>query len=426
MSLRTRTAVLIACLTTLTVVATVFVTITNARQALLDQTEADGRLLVRQFINSLASGNQFQSTAEASIGQYMVLHAKTVAHLVSIAEAAGLKPDDINAHLRDIAGDTPLEFRVTDDKGHAYLHNKAEDFTFSADASDPFRDFLPLLTAPQQVVIQKAQPRPADQQVYKYVGVAGVDKPRIVQVGYRSAAVNLLQEPAWLGQVFDTWVSPGAVNAIWVLDRDLKPLAYKALPGLSVAQNPSQNDTAFLQTAVEHQQMLSLMDGDTLKVAAPITDASNQVTGAVLVYMPTDRLQQVISDARAQGVGMVVVVVVLSVLVAVGLTQQVTKPLRKMITAAREVEAGTFDPESINALALRTDELGQLSRVFQKMAREVYAREQALKQQVQELRIEIDEARRVRQVAEVTETDYFQDLQKKAKELRQKSEGSGA
>lgn len=52
------------------------------------------------------------------------------------------------------------------------------------------------------------------------------------------------------------------------------------------------------------------------------------------------------------------------------------------------------------------------------MAREVLAREQRLKQEVQQLRIEIDEARTARQVAEITETDYFQDLQRKADQLR--------
>jgi hypothetical protein len=38
--------------------------------------------------------------------------------------------------------------------------------------------------------------------------------------------------------------------------------------------------------------------------------------------------------------------------------------------------------------------LGQLARVFQRMAREVAIREQRLKRQVEELRIEIDETRR--------------------------------
>ena len=89
-----------------------------------------------------------------------------------------------------------------------------------------------------------------------------------------------------------------------------------------------------------------------------------------------------------------------------------------VIAAAAAVEAGEFDPETLARVATRRDELGRLARVFQRMAREVYAREQRLKQEVQQLRIEIDEARTARQVAEITETDYFQDLQRKADQLR--------
>jgi CheY-like chemotaxis protein len=89
-----------------------------------------------------------------------------------------------------------------------------------------------------------------------------------------------------------------------------------------------------------------------------------------------------------------------------------------VIVAAAAVEAGEFDPESLARVATRRDELGRLARVFQRMAREVHVREQRLKQEVQQLRIEIDEARTARQVAEITETDYFQDLQRKADQLR--------
>ena len=86
--------------------------------------------------------------------------------------------------------------------------------------------------------------------------------------------------------------------------------------------------------------------------------------------------------------------------------------------AAAAVEAGEFDPATIEQVVARSDELGQLARVFQRMAREVYAREQRLKQEVYRLRIEIDEAKTARQVAEITETDYFQELQRKVDTLR--------
>jgi DNA-binding response OmpR family regulator len=90
--------------------------------------------------------------------------------------------------------------------------------------------------------------------------------------------------------------------------------------------------------------------------------------------------------------------------------------------AAAAVEAGEFDPATIEQVASRRDELGQLARVFQRMAREVYAREQRLKQEVHRLRIEIDERRTARQVAEITETDYFQELQRKVDTLRLRSD----
>jgi DNA-binding response OmpR family regulator len=89
-----------------------------------------------------------------------------------------------------------------------------------------------------------------------------------------------------------------------------------------------------------------------------------------------------------------------------------------VVEAATAVENASFAPESLDDVAARDDALGQLARVFRRMAREVNAREQALKQEVRQLRIEIDEGRAATQVAEITETDYFRDLQRKANELR--------
>ena len=88
--------------------------------------------------------------------------------------------------------------------------------------------------------------------------------------------------------------------------------------------------------------------------------------------------------------------------------------------AAATVEGDAFDPESLDleGVAARTDALGRLARVFQQMAREVYAREQRLKSEVKQLRIKLDEARQAQKVAEVTETEFFKDLLLQADELR--------
>jgi len=97
----------------------------------------------------------------------------------------------------------------------------------------------------------------------------------------------------------------------------------------------------------------------------------------------------------------------------------IARPVLTITDAAAAIEAERFDPENLNAPAKRTDELGQLARVFQTMAREVYARAETLKQQVQELKIEIDEVKRQKQVKEIVETDFFQDLRDKARQARQ-------
>jgi len=90
----------------------------------------------------------------------------------------------------------------------------------------------------------------------------------------------------------------------------------------------------------------------------------------------------------------------------------------RVTAAAAAIKANTFQPESLDEVAWRSDELGQLALVFQEMARQVYARELHLQRQVQQLRIEIDHAKKASEVVEITESDYFQQLLSKADELR--------
>lgn len=99
----------------------------------------------------------------------------------------------------------------------------------------------------------------------------------------------------------------------------------------------------------------------------------------------------------------------------------VARPILHIANAAAAIETETFEIKHLDRVAKRADELGQLARVFQNMAREVYIREQKLKQQVQELKIEIDETKRRKQVNEIVETDFFKDLQAKARNMRSTS-----
>jgi two-component system cell cycle response regulator len=90
----------------------------------------------------------------------------------------------------------------------------------------------------------------------------------------------------------------------------------------------------------------------------------------------------------------------------------------RVVDAAGAVEKGKFEASSLESVAARRDALGQLARVFQRMAREVQLREEGMRREVQMLRIEIDKARADQSVAEITQTDYFLDLERKASDLR--------
>jgi CRP/FNR family transcriptional regulator, cyclic AMP receptor protein len=94
----------------------------------------------------------------------------------------------------------------------------------------------------------------------------------------------------------------------------------------------------------------------------------------------------------------------------------------RVTAAAAAVEAGVYAPDSLDEVAQRTDQLGQLARVFQRMVREVDAREQRLQHAVAELRIEIDQVKTATQVTEITDNAFFLDLQEKARKLRSQGE----
>jgi hypothetical protein len=97
-----------------------------------------------------------------------------------------MNKNDIDAILKNVAEKSVAqEFWITDSSGRVTFTNTGIDFTFSPDpAKQPQASaFWPLLSGDKKIVAQASRKREIDDRVFKYVGVAGVDKPRIVQVG---------------------------------------------------------------------------------------------------------------------------------------------------------------------------------------------------------------------------------------------------
>lgn len=63
-------------------------------------------------------------------------------------------------------------------------------------------------------------------------------------------------------------------------------------------------------------------------------------------------------------------------------------------------------------------ELGETNRQLEDAQRRLASENVVLRDQVQRMQIEIDQGRKEREVSEIIETDYFQTLQSRAREMR--------
>ena len=143
----------------------------------------------------LASGVVVADQAETldAISEHMVAQAMLAAYFIDAALQAGMDAEQINAALAAIADNSVIsEFWISDETGQiAFTNIPGTGFAFPTDpdAGTQAAPFAMLLQG-GGVVIQDSQPRELDAAVFKYVGVAGIDQPRIVQVGVAAAELE--------------------------------------------------------------------------------------------------------------------------------------------------------------------------------------------------------------------------------------------
>ncbi|HEY9647345.1 MAG TPA: DUF3365 domain-containing protein, partial [Chroococcidiopsis sp.] len=167
-------------------------------------------------------------------------------------------------------------------------------------------------------------------------------------------------------------------------------------------------------------------------------------SGTQIVYVPANDVMQAAQRAFSSVMGIFVgVFSVAVVLINLLLKPTVLQPIQHLARVSQKLGAGDMQAatppptDDANAqrqaaanaevetarlakVATRNDELGQLAKVFQHMVQEVIAREQSLRKTIQDLRIEIDQSRRAREVAAITDNTDFLELKKKAQEFRRR------
>ena len=145
-----------------------------------------------------------------------------------------------------------------------------------------------------------------------------------------------------------------------------------------------------------------------------------QTDWTYVAALPFDTFEAAAHDILRLAV--IAALVGIGVAVAAGalVAQRLSRPLLRLTSAARLMVDSQLSSEQALALTVTADhdEIAELSRVFGRMAGEVIQREVGLRSQVRVLTVQIDEAKRGREVAEITESEYFQSLAQRSKEIR--------
>ncbi|MFN6486068.1 MULTISPECIES: cache domain-containing protein [unclassified Nostoc] len=110
-----------------------------------------------------------------------------------------------------------------------------------------------------------------------------------------------------------------------------------------------------------------------------------------------------------------------SLLLGLVVTRWLTKPILEMNDAAKQIASSEFDLNRLALIAKRSDEIGQLARVFQEMADIVYSREKTLKDRVQQLLSETDKAKKTALLKQMTGNVDFQELLMRSRSCREKT-----
>ncbi len=114
-----------------------------------------------------------------------------------------------------------------------------------------------------------------------------------------------------------------------------------------------------------------------------------------------------------------VIVLIIGLAMSAFSSKRITAPLIRLTDVAHRVSDGDYSKVGeLREITGRQDELGTMATVFSSMVRAVQTREQNLKRQVATLKIEIDRKKQDAELQEITGSDYFKMLKKKAGNLR--------
>ena len=127
-------------------------------------------------------------------------------------------------------------------------------------------------------------------------------------------------------------------------------------------------------------------EGNQLLVGQPVI-LGNQVIGAVATALSTQQLDEKIAEITKQSIMLAIAAISASILVAFGMTRQITTPLRDLTSVTTAMSHGDL---STRVKTKSTDEIGHLAEAFNNMANSIQERESDLRTLANKLEKEVE------------------------------------
>jgi hypothetical protein len=251
--------------------------------------------------------------------------------------------------------------------------------------------------------------------------------------------VHEIEPRAWLG----TYVRDGDdfyfVTDLWALYDPESAANFQQWcdpnPEVCGADAPFEQWTSIQALTQEepilHPTIISDQWGTWLSGFAPLKNADGETVAGMFVDFEADYVDEVEQGIRdsillAFVITYGVFFIFIYIIASLG-----SRPILKFTRAAEAVGEGDYEQDFSNLTTTRfPDEISILAGVLSIMIDKVSQREQSLKQRVAALRIEIDEAKRQKEVKKIVESDAFRELREKAQEMRRRrnagTSGEGA
>ena len=158
--------------------------------------------------------------------------------------------------------------------------------------------------------------------------------------------------------------------------------------------------------------------GTWITTYAPIINDDGTVVGAIGIDITASYIKEVTDEILRQGIIAFVITFAVIFLLVYWLSGFLTRPIIGLAGAAKKIGEGNYDQEIGSGESNVKDEIDTLTDVFKVMVDKVAQREQSLRARVQQLEIMIDKSKLTKQVTEIVESEFFQDLKSKVQNMR--------